>query len=108
MAFVRANADLTKRYLVQEDYYGGPHNHTNWTYYTEDTIATVDGSGYFSDEEAISELKVGHRIWVYVCANKDDLNAGIIDAAVMIVVQNTGTFVDLSVRLLSAAVTYGD
>lgn len=88
----------------------------HWTYVTADTLATVDGSDYITDQDFIDVLRVGDTVTVYVAdaiddtqSIHDDLAAGIADYGKFIVMENTGTVVDLSNELYDASgVTYGD
>lgn len=108
MAFQLRSDDSKKIYLVQANYIGGPHEAKEWLYYTEDSVATVDTSGYITDAEVAGMMSVGDRVWVYQCVDKDDLTAGIEDLSLHLVMSNNGTDVDLSDDLLGATVTVGD
>ena len=87
-----------------------------WIYVTADPLATVDGSGYIDDQDFIDVLRVGDPIYIYVVDSIDDtrsiqadLAAGLADYGKSIVVENTGTVVDLSPDVYDASgITYGD
>lgn len=86
-----------------------------WIYVTADTVATVDGSNYITEQRFIDVLQTGDRIWVYQVGSIDDtrdiladIAAGVTDYSLHLVLENTGTVVDLSDDLLSATPTYGD
>lgn len=88
-----------------------------WCYVTADTLASVDGSGYITDTEIIPLLNVGDLILVWRAGAiadtrniQADLAAGVSDFGLHLVLENTGTVVDLSDDLLAGAgvVTYGD
>ena len=86
-----------------------------WVYVSADAATTVDGSNYITDQAFIDLLQVGDRIWAYQVGSIDDtrdiladLAAGITDLSMHLVLENTGTVVDLSDDLLGASVTYGD
>lgn len=87
-----------------------------WGYLTADPAATVDGSGYITAEELIATLNVGDLIWVWVAdaisdANnhQQDMAAGMADLSLHMVLENTGTVVDLSPDLLGTnQLSYGD
>lgn len=88
----------------------------HWTYVTADPITTVDGSNYITDQDFIDVLRPGDTVYVYVVSSiddtrsiHDDLAAGITDYGKLLVLENTGTVVDLSDELYDASgVTYGD
>ena len=86
-----------------------------WIYVSADAATTVDGSNYITDQNFIDVLQPGELIWVYVVGSIDDtrdiladLAAGITDLSLHLVLENTGSVVDLSNDLLAATVTYGD
>lgn len=109
--------NTTKTYLFPMAY-GGPL--TDWVYVSADPATTVDGSGYISDstddgQEALSMLRIGDRVWAYQVASiddsrsiEDDCKAGVTDLSLHLVLDNTGSVIDLSDDLLSATPTYGD
>lgn len=87
----------------------------DWIYVTADALTTVDGSGYIDDQSTIDVLNIGDRIWVYVAdaiddsrSITDDLKNGMADYGLLLVMDNTGSVVDLSNDLLGGTVTYGD
>lgn len=86
-----------------------------WIYVSADTPATVDGSNYITDQDFIDVLQVGDLVLAYQAGSIDDtrsiiadLAAGVTDLSLHLVLENTGTVVDLSDDLLGATVTYGD
>lgn len=111
--------DVTKFYL-QPVADGAAPGSRQWEYVSADAPGTVDGSGYIDNstadgEIAIAMLGIGDLIWVYQVASiddsrpiSDDKKAGITDLSLHLVLDNTGSIIDLSDDLLSAAPTYGD
>jgi hypothetical protein len=91
-----------------------------WEYVTPDAATAVDASGYISSgtsdgDAAIGMLKIGDRIWSTQVASiddtrtiEDDCKAGISDVSLHVVLDNTGSIIDLSDDILGATVTYGD
>jgi hypothetical protein len=84
-------------------------------YVSADAATSVDGSGYIDDEDVIDYLNPGDLVLAYqagsIADTRDilaDLAAGITDLSLHLVLENTGTVVDLSNDLLGATVTYGD
>ncbi len=86
---------------------------TDWVYVSADASTVVDGSGYIDrandatqgdhPEIAIAMLKVGDIFHAYQVASIDDTRAieadmrsGISDYSVHIVLENNGTWIDLS------------
>lgn len=109
----------TKMYLQPVTDAAAPGSR-QWEYVSADAPATVDGSGYISDSTddgkiALDMLTIGDLVWVYQVSAiddsrpiSDDKKAGITDLSLHIVLENTGSIIDLSDDLLSATVTYGD
>lgn len=119
MAFkMAATNGSNKQYLIpQTD--AGPMPR-QWAYVSADPATTVDGSGYISSgtsdgDAAIGMLAVGDVINSYQVASIDDtrdieadMRAGITDYSIHIVLDNTGSIIDLSDDVLGATITYGD
>ena len=86
-----------------------------WIYVSADAATTVDGSNYITDTAFIDVILKGDWILAYQVASIDDtrdiqadFNAGISDLSWHLVLDNTGTVIDLSDDILGATVTYGD
>jgi len=86
-----------------------------WIYVSADAATSVDGSNYITDQAFIDVLNPGDRIWAYQVGSIDDtrdiladLAGGITDLSLHLVLENTGSVVDLSDDILGATVTYGD
>jgi hypothetical protein len=84
-------------------------------YVSADAATTVDGSNYIDDQDYIDYLTPGDLVLAYQAGAiddtqsvLDDLAAGITDLSLHLVLENTGSVVDLSNDLLGATVTYGD
>lgn len=112
-------SNVTKFYLQPVTDAAAPGSR-QWEYVSADTPATVDGSGYIDNstadgETAIGMLAIGDLVWVYQVASiddsrpiSDDKKAGITDISLHLVLDNTGSIIDLSDDLLTATPTYGD
>lgn len=111
-------SNTTKKYLFPYAY-AGPT--TMWCYVSADAATTVDGSGYITagtnadHDEAINMLRIGDMVWAYQVASisdsrsiEDDMKAGVTDLSLHLVLDNTGSIIDLSDDLLGSTVTYGD
>lgn len=111
-------SNTTKMYLFPLAY-AGPL--TDWIYVSADAATTVDGSGYITagtnadHDIAISMLRKGDKIWAYQVASisdsrsiEEDMNMGITDLSLHLVLDNTGSIIDLSDDLLGATPTYGN
>lgn len=86
-----------------------------WCYASADAATAVDGSGYIDDDDAISALNVGDLVLHWQADSITDSNniqadfaAGLADFSIHMVMENTGTVVDLSNDLLGGTLTYGD
>jgi hypothetical protein len=109
-----------KQYFWKSTYLG--NGIQEWCYVTADPLASVDGSNYITDPLFIPLLNVGDivRVWVADAIDdtrniQQDLAAGVADYGIHLVLENTGTVVDLSEDLLgglggttAGVVTYGD
>ena len=92
----------------------------DWEYVSADAATVVDGSGYISSgtsdgDAALGMVKVGDRIWATQVASIDDARtiqedcrAGVSDVSLHVVLDNTGSIIDLSDDILAGTVTYGD
>ena len=92
----------------------------DWEYVTLDTALTVDTSGYITagssdGDAAIGMLQVGDRIWSNQVTSIDDdqtieedMESGIVDVSLHIVLENTGLLVNLSNDLLGVTVADTD
>ena len=117
-----ATAVVNKQYLfpIVE---AGPGR--QFMYVTADAHTTVDGSGYIDlankatqgdqPQKALNMLRHGDLIWVYTVASisdarniEADMKAGVTSIALLAVLDNNGTWIDLSADLLAGTVTYGD
>lgn len=95
----------------------------DWVYVSADADTTVDGSGYIDrandatqgdhPEIAIEMLKLGDLVWAYQVASIDDtrdieadINSGVADLSLHIVLENNGTVINMSGDVLAATVTY--
>lgn len=111
--------NFTKMYLQPVTDAAAPGSR-QWEYVSADPAATVDGSGYIDNstddgELALGMLSIGDLVWAYQVASisdsrpiSDDKKTGITDLSLHLVLDNTGTVIDLSDDLLSATPTYGD
>ena len=119
MAFkMAATNGSNKQYLFPSSDAGAAVR--QWKYVSADAATTVDGSGYISSgtsdgDAAIGMLKIGDLIWAFQVASiadtrviEDDMKAGISDVSLHVVLDNTGSIIDLSDDILGATVTYGD
>lgn len=84
--------DKSRLALVGPD--GNSHAGRIWKYFTEDTLATVDTSGYFNGVADL--LAVGDEINICVIADLTADPLVVSDAGKQIVMSNTGTVVDTS------------
>jgi len=86
-----------------------------WGYLTADPAATVDGSGYITAQELIDTLNVGDLVICWIADaisdalnHQQDMALGMADVSLHMVLENSGTVVDLSPDLLGANLSYGD
>lgn len=115
---LRDTIGANKQYLYPKAEAGVPNR--EWEYVTDDAATAVDASGYISSgtsdgDAAIGMLKIGDRIWSTQVASIDDTRtiaedckAGISDVSLHVVLDNTGSIIDLSDDILGATITYGD
>lgn len=92
----------------------------DWEYISADPATDVDASGYISagssdGDAAIGMLQVGDRIWSNQVSSIDDdrtieedMESGITDVSLHIVLENTGLIINLSDDILGATVTDSD
>jgi len=119
MAFkMAATNGSNKQYLFPRSDAGAAIR--DWEYVSDDASTSVDASGYISSgtpdgDAALGMLKVGDRIWLTQVASisdartiEEDCRAGVSDVALHVVLDNTGSIIDLSDDILGATVTYGD
>ena len=107
-----------KLYLYPKGQSGVPNR--EWEYVSADAATDVDGSAYISSgssdgDAAIGMLKIGDRIWATQVASIDDTRtiaedckSGVSDVSLHVVLDNTGSIIDLSDDILAGTVTYGD
>lgn len=112
-------SNVTKMYLYPTTSAAAPASR-HWEYVSADAATTVDGSGYFSNSTsdgqiALDMLNIGDMIWSFQVASITDTNtieedkkAGVTDVSLHVVLDNTGSIIDLSDDILGATVTYGD
>lgn len=107
----------TKMYLFQK--VNTASGLKEFVYVSADTPATVAVSGYITkadsadSEIAFNMLEVGDLIWHYQVASitdtdsiQTDMEGGITDVSLHVVVTKSATLIDLSEDLLTATVTY--
>lgn len=73
---------------------GGSRAPRIWTYKSEDTLATMDGAGYFNG--ATTLLKPGDKIHAVVVATLDADPETVSDAGTLVVLTNASGVVDTS------------
>lgn len=112
-------SNITKVYLQPIADAAAPGSRI-YEYVSADPATTVDGSGYISTSTddgqlAVDMLQIGDLIYAYQVASisdsrpiSDDKKAGITDISLHLVLDNTGSIIDLSDDLLSVTPTYGD
>lgn len=85
-----------------------------WGYVTADAPATIEISGYFSDQECLDQMKPGDRISIWQVsaiddtrANVvDDLAAGFVDFNETFVVASDGSGINVSPMAIAGSIEY--
>lgn len=112
-----------KRAATSGDYTGHKkyfwlHTESNgvkeWKYVTSDTMATIEISGYFSDQECLDNLKPGDRIEVIQVSAiddtratiQDDIAAGFVDVNFTWVVASDGSGINVSPTAIAGSIEY--
>jgi hypothetical protein len=85
-----------------------------WGYVTPDTMATIEISSYFSDQECLDTMKPGDRISVWQVSAIDDtrqtiqldIGAGFVDFNESFVVASDGAGINISPTAIAGSIEY--